>query len=139
MTQKATGPNFTNELLAAGLGGLPFAWDALGNLTFGEAMTASQIAAVQAVYAAHDPSTVSAESVLAKRAAALGATDWLVTRHQEETLAGAKATLTEAQKMSLLAYRKALRDLPSMAGFPNVNFPTAPDFIASIPASSKAS
>lgn len=56
---KNIGPTFSAELSAAGLLGLPFAWAADGALTFGDAMTAEQIAAVEAVYAAHDPSAVS--------------------------------------------------------------------------------
>ena len=52
---KAIGPNFTNEIVAAGLSGLPFAWSAGGTIEFGPDMSGSQIAAVQAVYAAHDP------------------------------------------------------------------------------------
>lgn len=52
---KAIGPTFTDELKVAGLLGLPFSWGADGALNFGEAMTPKQIAAVQAVYDAHDP------------------------------------------------------------------------------------
>lgn len=53
---KAIGPNFGNEIFAAGLAGLPFSWDAAGHITFNDAMTGPQMSAVQAVYAAHDPS-----------------------------------------------------------------------------------
>ena len=50
------GPTFYNELVAAGLAGLPFAWDAeAGTFTFDPTMTEQQIAGVLAVYAAHDP------------------------------------------------------------------------------------
>jgi hypothetical protein len=49
------GPSFGNEVIAAGLGGLPFSWGADGTFQFDERMTAEQIAAVQAVYDAHDP------------------------------------------------------------------------------------
>jgi hypothetical protein len=52
---KAIGPNFRAELLAAGLTGLPFAWGDDGTLTFDSRMTDAQIAAVRAVYDAHDP------------------------------------------------------------------------------------
>lgn len=57
MTQKAIGPNFYNEIAAAGLSGLPFAWNASGEIVFGSAMTQTQINAVNAVYAAHNPAT----------------------------------------------------------------------------------
>jgi hypothetical protein len=63
----------------------------------------------------------------AARNAALAATDWLVSRHQDETLSGDATTLTAAQFKDLSAYRKALRDLPASKGFPNVDLPAAPD------------
>ncbi len=37
--------------------------------------------------------------------------------------------LTDYQKTELLNYRKALRDLPTQSGFPNVDVPTKPRFI----------
>jgi hypothetical protein len=55
MSQKAIGPTFPAELSAAGLLGLAFAWDADGNITFDPTMTSTQVAAVEAVYAEHDP------------------------------------------------------------------------------------
>ena len=50
---KPIGPHFVDELKAAGLIGLPFSWGADG-VTYGSTMTAQQIAAVEAVIAAHD-------------------------------------------------------------------------------------
>lgn len=68
MPQKQIGPNFTNELSAANLIGLPFSWDAEGNLNLAE-LSVEQQAAVQSVYAAHDPSkpdpNVAAAALLA--------------------------------------------------------------------------
>lgn len=52
---KAIGPSFATEIAVAGLTGLQFSWGADGTLTFGAGLNAGQIAAVQAVYAAHDP------------------------------------------------------------------------------------
>ena len=52
---KNIGPTFGNELDAAGLLGLPFSWGADGTFQFDERMTQPQIDAVNAVYAAHDP------------------------------------------------------------------------------------
>jgi hypothetical protein len=53
--QKKIGPTFGAELFAANLGGLQFSWAEDGTFLFGPTMTESQIEAVQAVYAAHDP------------------------------------------------------------------------------------
>lgn len=58
MTQKAIGPTFFAEIVAAGLNSLPFSWSADGTLVFGSDMSAAQISSVEAVYAAHDPSAV---------------------------------------------------------------------------------
>lgn len=55
MTQKQIGPSFVTELNAAGLSGLPFSYSVDGYFTFGDAMTEQGIAAVNAVYEAHDP------------------------------------------------------------------------------------
>jgi hypothetical protein len=51
----AIGPTFPGELEAAGLLGLPFSWGADGSLYYDPRMTPEQIAAVEAVVAAHDP------------------------------------------------------------------------------------
>ena len=60
---KKIGPTFHAELMAAGLAGLPFVWREEGTFLFttepngmGTAlMTPEQVAAVEAVYAAHNP------------------------------------------------------------------------------------
>jgi hypothetical protein len=49
------GPTFVNELQAAGLLGLPFSWGGDGVIQFAPSMLKAQIDAVNAVYAAHDP------------------------------------------------------------------------------------
>ena len=52
---KAISDTFGKELQAVGLAGLPFSWGADGTFQFDERMTQEQIDAVNAVYAAHDP------------------------------------------------------------------------------------
>jgi hypothetical protein len=64
-----------------------------------------------------------------QRAAALAKTVWFATRHMDEQMAMQTATLSPDQVKALGAYRKALRDLPAVKGFPNVALPVAPDFI----------
>lgn len=58
MAQKPIGASFSFEIAAAGLNGLPFAWGGDGTITFSPAMTPVQVAAVVAVYTAHDPTVV---------------------------------------------------------------------------------
>lgn len=50
---KKIGSSIAAELAAAGLDGLPFSWGADGEITFGDAMTVEQRAAVVAVFDAH--------------------------------------------------------------------------------------
>ncbi|HDR8929202.1 TPA: phage tail protein [Burkholderia vietnamiensis] len=68
----------------------------------------------------------------AQRDAALKSTDWLVSRHQDEKLIGNGTTLAADQFTILLKYRQALRDLADANGWPNVDLPAAPDFVAVI-------
>lgn len=51
---KPIGLHFGDELAAAGLAGLPVAWMADGTIVYGEAITADQRSAFEAVLAAHD-------------------------------------------------------------------------------------
>ncbi|KVM97755.1 phage tail assembly chaperone [Burkholderia stagnalis] len=80
-----------------------------------------------------DPPEPSRESVVAamrsKRDSAMDATDWFVSRHQDETLIGNGTTLTAAQFSALIKYRQALRDISGAEGWPNVDLPSAPDFV----------
>lgn len=70
MSLKSCGPTFANELKAAGLLGLPFSWGADGTFYFNTSVTETQQAAIQAVYATHDPSkqdyTIAAQMALDK-------------------------------------------------------------------------
>lgn len=49
------GPSFESELAAADLLGLPFVWYQDGSLEYGDELSASERAALDAVAAAHDP------------------------------------------------------------------------------------
>lgn len=60
---------------------------------------------------------------------ALHSTDWLISRHMDETISGGSHSLTVKQCKALIDYRQALRDLPAAKGFPNIALPVAPDFI----------
>ena len=37
--------------------------------------------------------------------------------------------LSDEQTVEVTHYRQVLRDLPDQEGFPNIDFPTKPDFI----------
>nr|WP_233622258.1 phage tail assembly chaperone [Burkholderia multivorans] len=68
----------------------------------------------------------------AQRDAALKATDWLVSRHQDEKLIGDGTTLTASQFEALVKYRQALRDIANADRWPDVALPAAPDFLTPI-------
>lgn len=65
------GPAFIEELAAASLLGLPFAWGDDGSVQYDERMTAEQRAAVAAVLAAHDPQKPATPKPAELRRAAL--------------------------------------------------------------------
>ncbi|MFM0367856.1 phage tail assembly chaperone [Paraburkholderia aspalathi] len=73
-----------------------------------------------------------AATMRAGRDAAMSATDWLVSRHQDEKIIGNGTTLTADQFASLLKYRQALRDLSDAPGWPSVALPAAPEFVTAI-------
>jgi len=67
------------------------------------------------------------------RAVKLYETDWILQRHQEETLLNLPHKFTDQQMTDILTYRQALRDLGGIntANTPadQVNWPSVPDFI----------
>jgi hypothetical protein len=113
MTTKAIGPTFFAELKAAGLVGLPFSWGADGSLTFSETLTAEQISAIGAVYAAHDPSKPDHSGAAQ---AALDKSDVTILRCAENGVAVPAAWAI---------YRAALR--ASVGGAPN-SLPAQPAY-----------
>lgn len=81
-----------------------------------------------------DPLPLTREQVAAQkrvaRDAAMAATDWLVSRHQDEKLIGDGTTLTADQFTALLRYRQALRDIADATGWPNIDLPASPEFLS---------
>ncbi|MCA8285762.1 phage tail assembly chaperone [Burkholderia vietnamiensis] len=69
-----------------------------------------------------------AAAMRAARDAALRATDWLVSRHQDEKVLGDGTTLTADEFALLLKYRQSLRECSDMPGWPNVALPSPPTF-----------
>tara|TARA_R100001460_G_scaffold53325_3_gene92362 strand:+ start:4082 stop:4360 length:279 start_codon:yes stop_codon:yes gene_type:complete len=55
-----------------------------------------------------------------ERTALLQESDWTTSTD---------SPLTDEQKAEAVTYRQALRDLPAQNGFPNIAFPTKPDFL----------
>lgn len=59
-----------------------------------------------------------AEQVRTERDARITSCDWVITRHRDELDEGGGTTLTAEGYAVWLSYRQALRDLPSLDGFP---------------------
>ena len=65
--------------------------------------------------------------LLMSRDIALRETDWLVARHRDEVeLDPAQTTLTPEQYQALQSWRRTLRNLPSLPGFPRIELPERP-------------
>lgn len=70
-----------------------------------------------------------AASMREARDTAIHATDWLLLRHQDETLQERAPTLSKEQLAALLAYRQALRDLSEAPDWPKTPLPAVPDLL----------
>jgi hypothetical protein len=115
MTIKAIGATFEQELKAAGLLGLPFSWGADGKIEFRESMTDAQIAAVNAVYEAHDPSK---QDFTAAAQAALAKSDMTIIRCAENSIPVPSAWATYRAALRAIIVGKQSGPLPSVPAFP---------------------
>jgi|SRR5215471_15605184 len=61
------GPTFFNEVLAAGLGGLTFAWTGDGQIFGRENLTAAQNSTLDGVIAAHNPAATAIPTEISER------------------------------------------------------------------------
>ena len=83
------GPTFGDEVIAAGLGGLPFSWLPDGTIVGRDRLTAAQNAALDQVIAAHNP---------AKQPRRLVAKSLIVSRLTDPQLDRALAAMTTRQR-----------------------------------------
>jgi len=67
MDEIVFGPTFGDEVLAAGLGGLPFAWTPYGEINGRENLTIEQNATLDGVVAAHDPTATAVPHDISER------------------------------------------------------------------------
>lgn len=102
--------------------GLAFSWSEDGTITFDPSLTAAQVTAIEAVYAAHNPAS---ESWLAYQVGAqslLDKSDLTIIRCGENQVAVPAAWET---------YRKALRAIVGAStGDPTAPLPTRPNYPA---------
>lgn len=67
--------------------------------------------------------------ILSERNNTLNRTDWIITRHLEEKMAGLEPTLSEEQIVVFLSYRQQLRDITNIESFPFIYLPETPKFL----------
>jgi hypothetical protein len=71
---KQLGPTFVYEVIAAGLGGLPFGWTSNGDMDGEQNLTPNQQATLAEVIAAHDPTKEPPTPTLEQKLASIGVT-----------------------------------------------------------------
>jgi hypothetical protein len=69
------------------------------------------------------PAYTPSELARMQRTQLLYMSDWMMTRHNDELLMGVTPVLTPTNLSAVLAYRQALRDLPTADGFPECSMP----------------
>lgn len=71
-----------------------------------------------------------AEKARRWRDGVISASEWIVARHRDEVDMGQETMITPEQFSELLRYRQALRDWPTVDGFPNVDLrPNPPGWL----------
>lgn len=85
MSSAVFGKNFIDDVLSAGLGALPICWGSDGTMSGRERLTAEQIAALDAVIAAHVPAVEDSDERKAAKAE-LAQLDLSIPRSVEDLL-----------------------------------------------------
>lgn len=73
-----------------------------------------------------------AQSTRANRDYELAKSGWLIERHRDELDAGIATTLSAERYAELQAYRQQLRDWPAQPGWPDIDMPTQPEWLAQL-------
>ncbi|MGY3922485.1 phage tail assembly chaperone [Aeromonas jandaei] len=71
-------------------------------------------------------------SARAARDEAIASSMWIAERHRSEVSIGADSTITEQQYIQLLTYHQSLRDWPAQPGWPDIDMPPEPDWLAEL-------
>ena len=115
---KAIGPSFYDELVAADVAGLPFSWSGDGEICFDPSMTAAQISAVEAVYAAHDPTTLSMEQKVAQQASLMGVANAKTVGMSDSFILGTLSADDTTKFKTWAAYKLALSQVDLTQSLP---------------------
>lgn len=123
------------EELEQAFGEIPFTAMSTASEDFVKAIYDNAVKGDYGPIADYVPVVVSADELAARarlwRDQEISDSQWLIERHRDQVDAGNKTTLTAAQYSTLLAYRQALRDWPTVQNFPaDASRPVAPDWLA---------
>lgn len=55
---------------------------------------------------------------------------WVAERHRDQTQLQIETSISEEKFLGLLEYIQSLRDWPAMPGWPDIDIPPAPDWLA---------
>ena len=123
------------------LGTLPFTMCATDPSAHGAELYAAALAGTYGTIADYQAPAADVLEAQARywRDSELTASQWLVERHRDQVEAGTATTLTADQYSALQVYRQALRDWPTVAGFPaDSTRPTQPDWLSAAEAEADA-
>lgn len=70
------------------------------------------------------------ENAKQQRDAAIDSSMWVVQRHNSQKQLNIETSITDMQFTELLKYHQALRDWPAQPGWPDIEMPPAPDWLA---------
>lgn len=73
-----------------------------------------------------------AKSVRTRRDAELAKSGWIVERHRDELEHLPDTTLAASQYTDLQNYRQQLRDWPAQPGWPDIDMPSAPEWLPAL-------
>ncbi|MGS4930350.1 hypothetical protein ACVDHJ_01745 [Aeromonas sp. 25-281] len=57
---------------------------------------------------------------------------WVAERHRDQTQLQIDTSISEAQFVDLLAFIQVLRDWPALPGWPDIDIPLPPDWLAEV-------
>lgn len=73
------------------------------------------------------------ETAKQQRDAAIDSSMWFVQRHNSQKQLNIETSITDQQFTELLTYHQDLRDWPGQPGWPDIDMPSTPEWLATIP------
>lgn len=80
----------------------------------------------------HQDSVSTEITARALRDSAISSSMWIAERHRGQVALGVETSIKPEQYTELLTYHQDLRDWPSQPGWPDIDMPPAPDWLAEL-------